>query len=79
MVRCYEFCRNILGLRQIVVEGRSPERKKEVQTNWEEIYKSKNANTRRVGKLKGLGESKRKLKIYVNAENEKKALRKGLT
>ena len=32
----------------------------------EEMYKSRNANTKRIGKLKELSEGK-KLKIYVNA------------
>lgn len=42
-----------------IVEGRCPERKKEVGTSWEEIYKNKNANTKRTRKLKGLREGKK--------------------
>lgn len=62
----------------MIVERRHPGRKREIGTSWEEMYKSRNANTKRIGKLKELSEGK-KLRIYVNAQNQKAALKKRLT
>lgn len=55
-----EFGRTLLGLGYIILEGRIPERKTEVRTSWEEMYKSRNAYTKRIGKLKGLSEGEKK-------------------